>query len=71
MRCLNYLKRLKDVFEKKNYDFDRSDVDLTNFHPQILVILAIQGVFYGRRDSLVRYAVYCYIVLLNPFLNSW
>lgn len=45
----------KNFFNKQYYDFDRADINLYDFHPQLLVFAASFGIFYRNRDSLVRF----------------
>ncbi|XP_022825109.1 odorant receptor 13a-like isoform X1 [Spodoptera litura] len=48
------LQIIKDFLMKASFDFDRPDIDLYNFHPQLRIFLAVKGVFFTNRGSRFR-----------------
>uniref|UniRef100_A0AAU6ND71 Odorant receptor n=1 Tax=Mythimna loreyi TaxID=667449 RepID=A0AAU6ND71_9NEOP len=49
------LKIIRDFLLKESFDFDRPDICLYNFHPQLRIFLAMKGVFFSNRNSRIRY----------------
>ncbi|KAJ2952088.1 hypothetical protein O0L34_g4358 [Tuta absoluta] len=59
-------RRIQGFMEKEGYDFDRPDIDLYNFHPQLCIFYMINGIFFNNRNSLLRFLIpiLCLIVVL-------
>lgn len=59
-------------FEKRYFDFEKSEISFAEFHPQVLVMMAINGLFYNNRESKLRLDISIYTSLyivvdtLNP-----
>nr|QRF70967.1 odorant receptor [Semiothisa cinerearia] len=56
---------IHDILSKRNYDFGRTDVTLKNFHPQIYMTLATEGVFFVKRDSYLRFCIPFYNIAMT------
>uniref|UniRef100_A0A2A4JTU3 Odorant receptor n=1 Tax=Heliothis virescens TaxID=7102 RepID=A0A2A4JTU3_HELVI len=59
------LQILKDFLLKETFDFDRPDINLYNFHPQLRIFLAVKGVFFSNRGSLLRFIWPCICIQLS------
>nr|AOG12933.1 odorant receptor [Eogystia hippophaecolus] len=46
---------IKNFILKAYFDFDNSYISLYNFHPQLRIFIAINGIFFNNRDSKIRY----------------
>ncbi|XP_037868910.1 odorant receptor 13a-like [Bombyx mori] len=51
---MSYLRRLKGFIEKDYFDFERPDINLYNFHPQLRILLIVNGIFFNNRNSRIR-----------------
>ncbi|KAI5632192.1 7tm odorant receptor domain-containing protein [Phthorimaea operculella] len=51
------LRKIRGFMEKENYDFDRPDIDLFNFHPQLCFFYMINGIFFNNRNSILRFFI--------------
>ncbi|CAK1598633.1 unnamed protein product [Parnassius mnemosyne] len=49
------LQYLKDVFRRRDFDFDNPHLDLDKFHPQLKIFLFFNGIFFNNAESKLRF----------------
>lgn len=52
-----YVDAIKSFLKKQTFDFNRPDVNLHNFHPQLRIFLALNGIFFNERKSPYRLSI--------------
>nr|AST36415.1 putative odorant receptor OR65 [Cydia nigricana] len=55
MTVLTIFRDIKSFVNKDGYDFERPDVTLQNFHPQLEIFFAIKGIFFNNHRSMKRF----------------
>ncbi|XP_063376661.1 odorant receptor 4-like [Cydia fagiglandana] len=55
MTLLTIFRDIKSFVNKDDYDLERPDVTLQNFHPQLEIFFAIKGIFFNNHQSKKRF----------------
>ncbi|XP_073942829.1 odorant receptor Or2-like isoform X2 [Choristoneura fumiferana] len=51
---MTIIQNAKAFLFKKGFDFDKPDITLQLFHPQLQVFFAVNGIFFNNRESKIR-----------------
>ncbi|XP_037296484.1 odorant receptor 4 [Manduca sexta] len=62
---MGWIERIKGIVLKKSFDFDRPDICLYNFHPQLRILFALKGIFFNKQNSKLRFILPTYFNLLT------
>lgn len=67
-------QKLKNVFTKKEFDYDSPDLDLYKFHPQIRIFLVFNGIFFNNAESnlrLICFFIFRFFASTAKYISDW
>ncbi|KAI8424166.1 hypothetical protein MSG28_002756 [Choristoneura fumiferana] len=68
---MTIIQNAKAFLFKKGFDFDKPDITLQLFHPQLQVFFAVNGIFFNNRESKIRFVWPLLSSILSLIANSF